>query len=59
MIAWEHSGFSIDASVRIALIDRDDGGRDGDHFDRGRPRTGFGDASRPRILGSHSLAAVG
>ncbi|MBM4013122.1 MAG: hypothetical protein FJ286_17470, partial [Planctomycetes bacterium] len=23
MIAWENSGFSIDASVRIALIDRD------------------------------------
>jgi len=23
MLAWEHSGFSIDASVRIALIDRD------------------------------------
>jgi hypothetical protein len=23
MIAWENSGFSIDASVRIAFIDRD------------------------------------
>ena len=23
MLAWEHSGFSIDASVRITLIDRD------------------------------------
>jgi hypothetical protein len=23
MLGWEHSGFSIDASVRIALIDRD------------------------------------
>ena len=23
MLAWEHSGFSVDASVRIALIDRD------------------------------------
>ena len=23
MIAWEHSGFSIDASVRITLLDRD------------------------------------
>jgi hypothetical protein len=23
MLAWENSGFSIDASVRIALIDRD------------------------------------
>ncbi len=23
MLAWEHSGFSVDASVRITLIDRD------------------------------------
>jgi len=23
MLSWEHSGFSVDASVRIALIDRD------------------------------------
>jgi hypothetical protein len=23
MPAWEHNGFSVDASVRIALIDRD------------------------------------
>ncbi|NCA11965.1 hypothetical protein EBR56_09200, partial [bacterium] len=23
MLAWEHSGFSIDASVRITLLDRD------------------------------------
>ena len=23
MLAWENSGFSIDASVRISLIDRD------------------------------------
>jgi hypothetical protein len=23
MLAWENSGFSVDASVRITLIDRD------------------------------------
>lgn len=23
MLAWEHSGFSVDASVRISLDDRD------------------------------------